>query len=375
MRILIGSDYFYPILPGGGERRMYEVGRRLAKNHEVHIVTRRLENLPAEETHENMHIHRVYVPIKRLTLEPFMNGLMFMTGGVFKTLQLGHFDVYAPQHFFPVPSSWLSAKLLRTPIVVTIHDVFFNKEWIEQYGFKGSLMSVFENITLAIPYTGVITVSNSSKDKLVAGGVPGELIDVIPNGVNLEFFDGIKAAKSKRPRIIYVGRLIEYKHIDDLMVAFSMLKMDAELCIVGVGPERRNLEALAEKLGIVNRTTFTGFVDDAKKVELLKSATVFVLASTVEGFGIALVEAMAAGVPTLSANIPALREVAEEGRAGMLFAPRDVSDLKAKLEQLLRDENLRQDYIRKGYALVKEKYSWDEVAKGVERSLESRVRK
>ncbi len=352
---------------------MYEVGRRLAKDHEVHVVTRRLENLPAEEVHENMHIHRVYVPIKRLTLEPFMNGLMFMTGSIFKTLQLGNFDVYAPQHFFPVPSSWVSAKLLRTPIVVTIHDVFFNREWIEQYGFKGSLMSIFENITLNIPYTGVITVSNSSKEKLVAGGVPGELIDVIPNGVNLEFFDGVTAEKSKRPRIIYVGRLIEYKHIDDLMLAFSKLKMDAELYIVGVGPERRKLEALAEKLGIVNRTTFTGFVDDAKKVELLKSAHVFVLASTVEGFGIALVEAMAAGTPTLSANIPALREVAEEGRAGMLFAPRNVDDLRIKLEQLLRDETLRDDYCRKGYQLVKEKYSWDEVAKGVEQALKSRI--
>lgn len=373
MRILIGSDYFYPILPGGGERRMYEIGRRLAKNHEVHVITRRLENLPSYELHENMHIHRVYVPVKRLTLEPFLNGLLFMTGSIFKTLELGNFDVYAPQHFFPVPSSWISSKLLNTPIVVTIHDVFFNREWIKQYGFKGSLMSIFENITLNIPYTRVITVSNSSREKLVAGGVPEDIIDVIPNGVDLTFFDGVKAEKSKRPRVIYVGRLIEYKHIDDLLVAFSKIKTDAELFIVGVGPERKNLEELAIKLGISDRTTFTGFVDDKRKVELLKSSHVLVLPSTVEGFGIALVEAMASGTPTISADISALREVVEGGRAGILFAPRDKGDLQAKLEQLLRDEGLQREISRKGYDLVKEKYSWEEIAKRAESVIKSVV--
>ena len=348
MRVLIGSDYFYPILPGGGERRMYEIGKRMAKNNEVHVVTRRLENLPSYEVHENMHIHRVYVPIKRLTLEPFMNGLFYMAGGLFKTLGLRRFDVYAPQHFFPVPASWVSSKLLNTPIVVTIHDVFFTKEWVQQYGLKGSLMSIFENITLNIPYTRVITVSNSSKEKLVGGGVPEDIIDVIPNGVDLAFFDGVKAEKAKRPRVIYVGRLIEYKHIDDLLVAFSKIKIDAELFIVGVGPERRNLEELAIKLGIAERTTFTGFVDDKRKVELLKSSHVFVLPSTVEGFGIALVEAMASGTPTLSSDIPALREVAEGGRVGILFKPRDKNDLQEKLELLLKDEGLRREISRKG---------------------------
>lgn len=374
MRILIGSDYFYPILPGGGERRMYEVGRRLAKNNEVHVITRRLENLPSYEMHENMHIHRVYVPIKRGTLEKFINGLFFMAGGFFKTMELGRFDVCAPQHFFPVAPIWIGSKLLGTPIVVTIHDVFYTREWIQQYGFKGLLMSIFEKTSLKVPYTKVITVSNSSKEKLVVGGIPREVIEVIPNGVNLAFFDGIKAERSKRPRVIYVGRLIEYKHVDELLTAFSKLSFDAELYIVGIGPERKNLEELARKLGIGNSVVFTGFVDDKRKIELLKSSHVFVLPSTVEGFGIALVEAMAAGTPTLSANISALSEVAEEGRVGVLFTPRDVEELRTKLERLLEDEKLRKELSKKGYDLVKEKYSWDEVAKRVEDTLKAHKR-
>lgn len=353
---------------------MYEVGRRLAKRHEVHVITRRLENLPVHDFHENMHIHRVYVPIKRLTLEPFMNGVFFMAGGVFKALGLGRFDVYAPQHFFPVPPVWLTSKLTGTPIVVTIHDVFFTREWIQQYGLKGSLMSVFESITLKIPYTGVITVSNSSREKLVAGGVPEDIIDIIPNGVDLSFFNGVRAERPERPRIIYIGRLIEYKHIDELLMAFSKLSLDAELYVVGVGPERKNLEELARRLGVAERTVFTGFVDDRRKVELLKSSHVFVLPSTVEGFGIALVEAMAAGTPTISADIPALREVADGGRAGLLFPPRDVDELREKLEGLLRDDALQRELSKRGHELVREKYSWDEIAKKVEGVLKNYTR-
>lgn len=374
MRILIGSDYFYPILPGGGERRMYEIGRRLAKNNEVHVITRRLENLPSYEMRENMHIHRVYVPIKRGTLEKFINGLFFMAGSFFKALDLGKFDIYAPQHFFPVAPIWICSKLLGTPIVVTIHDVFYTREWIQQYGSKGLLMSIFEKTSLKIPYTKVITVSNSSKEKLVADGVPEEMIEVIPNGVDLALFDKVRAEKAERPRVIYVGRLIEYKHVDELLMAFSKLNLDAELYIVGVGSERKKLEELARRLGIGDRTIFTGFVDDVQKIELLKSSHVHVLPSTVEGFGIAVVEAMAAEVPTLSADIPALREVAEGGEAGLLFTPRNVDELRAKLELLLKDEKLREELAKKGYKLVKEKYSWDEIAKKVEEVLKAHKR-
>jgi glycosyltransferase involved in cell wall biosynthesis len=309
----------------------------------------------------------VYVPIKRGTLEKFINGLFFMAGGLFKALKLGRFDIYAPQHFFPVAPIWVGSKLLDTPIVVTIHDVFYTPEWIQQYGLKGFLMSIFEKISLKISYTKMITVSNSSKEKLVAGGVSRKMIEVIPNGVDLALFDKVRAQKADRPRVIYVGRLIEYKHVDELLMAFSKLNLDAELYIMGVGPERKKLEELARRLGIGDRTTFTGFLGDVQKIELLKSSHVCVLPSTVEGFGIAVVEAMAAGVPTLSADIPALREVTRGGEVGLLFTPRNVDELAMKLNGLLKNEKLQRELAEKGYKHVKAKFAWDTIAEKVER--------
>ncbi|MEW6592378.1 MAG: glycosyltransferase family 4 protein, partial [Candidatus Hadarchaeota archaeon] len=124
MRILIGSDFFYPVLPGGGERRMYEIGKRLAKKHEVHVITRKLNNLPTYQKHENMHIHRVFVPSRKPALVTVMDSVCYMMGGILETMKLGKFDVYAPQHFFPIPPLWTGAKMLDAPVVVTIHDVF-----------------------------------------------------------------------------------------------------------------------------------------------------------------------------------------------------------------------------------------------------------
>lgn len=139
-------------------------------------------------------------------------------------------------------------------------------------------------------------------------------IEIIPNGVDVGKYDGVKVEKSDRPRVIYVGRLIGYKHVDDLLVAFSRLGLDAELFIVGEGPERKNLEDLAKKQKVNHNVAFTSFVDERKKIEILKSSHVLVLPSTTEGFGIAVIEAMTARVPVIVANIPALRELVTDGK-------------------------------------------------------------
>ncbi|MFN4133800.1 MAG: glycosyltransferase family 4 protein [Candidatus Hadarchaeales archaeon] len=370
MRILLGSDFFYPVLPGGGERRMYEIGKRLARDHEVHVITRKIGNLPSFEEHENMCIHRVYTPRKRADLLKFMDGLSYMGVGFLKTIGLGRFDVYAPQHFFPIPPLWMGAKIYSSPVVVTIHDVFFTKEWIENYGWGGYAMMAFEKASLTLPYSKIVAVSNSTKEKLIGAGVPPEDIEVIPNGVDLAFFNGIKAEKSKKLRVIYVGRLIDYKHLDDLLLAFSKLKVDCELYLVGVGHEKERLEKMANALGISKKVIFTGFVSDEDKVRLLKSSHIFVLPSTVEGFGIAVVEAMAAGTPTICTDIPAMREVTETGKAGLLFHPRDVEELAEKLERLVSDEKLRRKLSEIGYKNVAKNYSWDKIAKRMEEVLE-----
>ena len=366
MRILMASDLYCPFLLGGGETRMYETARRLAEKHEIHVLTRRFKGLPSYEVHEGVHIHRVFVPSAGIKLESPSDGSAFMAGALLKGLNLGDFDLYAPQQFFPIFPLWLIAKAKRKPLVATIHDVY-RETWLQKYGFKGCLMAAFEKVMLKFPYARIITVSSSSKKKLIESGVSGHRIEIIPNGVDVGKYDGVKVEKSDRPRVIYVGRLIGYKHVDDLLVAFSRLDLDAELYIVGEGPERKNLEALRRELKIDHKVAFTGFVDERKKIELLKSSHVLVLPSSTEGFGIAVIESMAAGTPAIAADIPALREVTRGGEVGLLFTPRNVDELAMKLKGLLKNEKLQRELAEKGYKHVKAKFAWDTIAEKVER--------
>lgn len=371
MRLLMVSDYFHPYLLGGGERRMYELARRLARRHEVHVVTRRLGNTPAYERHQGIHIHRVFTPSRRPALESFVDGLFFMLAAFVKVLRLGEFDWYASHQFFPLVPAWVAAVIRGTPMDATIHDVYAGG-WIERYGLRGSLMALFERVTLKLPYDRVTTVSVPTREKLLASGVPSGRIEIIPNGVDLEAFDGVEVEKSERPRVIYVGRLINYKHVDDLLRAFAGLDLDAELLVVGDGPERRRLERLAKELGLGDRVTFTGFVDERRKLELLKSSWVLVLPSSTEGFGIVVVEAWASRTAVVVSDISALRALVREGENGLIFKLGDIEGLRERLERVLRDEELREGLSKAGYELVKERFAWDRIANEVEKAFRGR---
>lgn len=251
----------------------------------------------------------------------------------------------------------------------TIHDVY-RDVWLREYGVKGHLMALFERAMLKLPSARTITVSNSTKKKLLANGVPENAIKIIPNGVNIEEHDRIKASKSKKPRIIYLGRLFWSKNVDDLTVAFSKLNLDTELFIVGEGPERKNLENLVKKLGVEEKVVFTGFVDNKRMIELLKSSWVLVLPSSTEGFGIAVIEAWASRTAVITSDIPALRELVEDGKTGLLFKPRDVDGLRSRLERVLRDKSLRSKISESGRELVKGRFNWDRIAAEEERILQ-----
>lgn len=363
MRILMGSDLYFPHLLGGGEKRMHEIAKRLARKHEVHVVTRRFGRLPSFEVYGGVYIHRVFVPSAQVRLDSISDGISYMFASLEKGFKLGDFDLYAPQQFFPIFPLWWIAKTKKKPIVVTIHDVY-GKTWTQKYGFKGSSMIAFEKLMIELPYTKVITVSVASKKKLVMMGVPSKKIEVIPNGVDLVTFNKVKTEKSEKPRIIYVGRLVKYKHVDDLIVAFSKLDLDAELYIVGDGQERVNLEVLVRKLGVDNKVTFTGFVDERRKIELLKSSHVLVLPSTTEGFGIVLVEAMAAGIPFVASEIEPLVEITDK-KGGLFFRPCDSTDLANKLSSLLRNEELQKNLAKEGFKQAL-KYDWENISKKVE---------
>ena len=190
----------------------------------------------------------------------------------------------------------------------------------------------------------VTAVSEKVAETVVAMGVPRARITVIPNGVDLSRFahaggDRASLGAANGELVIgSVGCLAARKDYGTLLEALATLERSGRrfhAALVGDGPEREALEQRARELGVSARTTFLGERADVER--LLPAMDVFVLSSREEGIPNALLEAMAAGRPSVATAVGGTPEVLEDGVTGWLVPPADPAALAAALEQTLAD--------------------------------------
>lgn len=172
------------------------------------------------------------------------------------------------------------------------------------------------------------------------------------------------AERGERPRFVSVGRLVHQKGVDVLLRAFARarpeLAEDWELVVVGDGPRRRELERLADGLGLAGAVVFAGSLENP--YPLMAGADVFVHTARWEGFGVVLTEALALGLPVVGSACPGgPREILGDG-AGVLVAPDDPEALAGELVRLARDPGLRSALGARGRVRV-ERYTADRVAR------------
>lgn len=144
-------------------------------------------------------------------------------------------------------------------------------------------------------------------------------------------------APREQNRIVFVGRLTAEKHVDVVLKALTKLDpaLDVHFDIVGGGDQRKNLEHLAHELGVQDRVTFHGRVNDDDLRNLYSRASVFTIASIAELQSIATMEAMASALPVVGANAVALPHLVHDGENGYLFEPGNADDLADKLTRVL----------------------------------------
>ena len=159
----------------------------------------------------------------------------------------------------------------------------------------------------------------------------------------------------------YIGQLITRKRIDTLIEAFHALDIpNKQLCLIGDGPQRPELEALAGRLGETNNITFLGFRGD--RIDFLKGLDIFVLPSELEGIPRCLMEATGAGVAVIASNIPGCREVVIAEQTGLLVPPGDVAALSRQISRLTGDQMLRVRLARAGAEHTRQRFSADALA-------------
>lgn len=280
------------------------------------------------------------------------------------------FDVFFAPNFIPPPTR-------TNRLVMTVHDVAFRL--FPETAPHGTLRWLTRLDRALRQAARIIVVSEQTKrDLLEQYGVAERQVVVVPNGVDANAFQhvtdtDVSAAREQLgiagPYLLFLGGIEPRKNLPAVVRAFARLPPDVRPLLVIAGwrtewnPEGWN--ALQQALGEVateirSRIHVTGYVPEKRKAALLAGAEALVYPSRYEGFGLQVLEAMAAGTPVLTSNVSALPEVA--GDAALLVDPTDLESIAGGMEKLLRDHQLRKDLRERGRARA-ERFSWEETAR------------
>jgi glycosyltransferase involved in cell wall biosynthesis len=393
MKILIVSEMSVPYAVGGGEVRYALLARELARRgHDVTWLSMRQRQSPDEETIDGVrHVHRgprIHNPPSR----PLLAMLRFMLTAFWHVLT-HRYDVIDCQTYAPLPAVWLACVLSRQRMVATIHDTSSRHATADQWlsARDRFIVGPVETLLYRLPYWRIVTVSEGVGRALVRRfGVAERRVRVVPNGIDTEAIAAAPPA-AERAAVLFVGRVIPHKHVDDFLDAVVMVAearrarglTALRAAVVGDGPLLAEMRTKAVNLGLapavsrpaaaaiqespVAAVEFSGSLPDhAAVIGRIKAASALVLPSTREGFGLVLAEAMASGTPCVGYDVPAVREVLAHGDAGVLVPPRDIPGLAAAIDRLLTDSAERERLIDAGRRRVTEHYIAERFAERIE---------
>lgn len=249
------------------------------------------------------------------------------------------------------------------PTVVTVHDAIPSRFPETLSGRDRLLYQVAMRLTLWRARL-VICVAQAAADELRGFfGVPARKLRVVPEAAEpvaaatpaeRDFAAGL------RPYALYVGTNKPHKNLARLVEAFARVSGSCRLVLAGTqDPRFPEARAEAERRGLNDSVLFLGEVSEQRLAALYGAADVFVFPSLAEGFGLPLLEAMAAGVAVVASDIPVLREVA--GDAALYFDPLDGSDMSDALVRVLSDGALREALATRGTERARA-FSWRRTA-------------
>ena len=266
--------------------------------------------------------------------------------------------VHAPNFFSG--SAIFAAKLKNIPIIATVHRAEVDVVTNPTYFFRKHALARFARI---------IAVSNHTKSLAVKAGVKDSKINVIYNSCDEKFFLYTKDKESLRKKhnflsndklILFVGNLIKRKGVALLIESLKLVRRNVPnfiSVIVGQGEELQNLKTLVDKYDLSDHVKFYGRVTKKELSELNTIADVFVLPSTSEGHSVALLEAMASGLPIVASDIEGNRESVEDGVTGLLFKNGNAESLAEKLITILTNQDLRQTFSINSSEIYLKKFS------------------
>jgi glycosyltransferase involved in cell wall biosynthesis len=284
--------------------------------------------------------------------------------------------VYSPDRMsYQLIPACFASFLLRRPLVIVVHSFdieearipmvrFVRTQLRSENGLKKGVARIAIDILTRLGYrraSAFLAVSNTTAGQIVAGLNPRRVV-VSGNAVGQDWFDLPQVSKTQDA--CFLGTISPEKRQELLILTWkevSKRRPDARLVLIGgssgMGYEKR-CKNLIRELGLENNVMMTGFVDEAEARNLVSSSRVFISASNREGFGLSILEAMAAGLPCVVSDIPALRETF--GGTAVLVDSSDPSTWADAVLRLLDDNKLAEDLSISGRNLAT-RFRWGTV--------------
>jgi glycosyltransferase involved in cell wall biosynthesis len=306
--VALVSDAIFPYHHGGKEIRYHELSRRLSSRYEVHLYTMHWWDGPSVRRDEAITLHAIspLLPLYTRGRRSMRQAIVFALACL--RLLASRFDVLEADHmpYLQILALRLVTAVKRKRFVVTWHEVWGPSYWRAYLGPAGIAAGWLERLAMRLP-DHIIAASSHTAERLRAAIGPRASITVAPNGIDLGAVRGSYPDQAAVDLVV-VSRLIAHKRIGMLMDAVALLHaegMPVTCRVIGDGPQRDELLSQAHALGLEQAVDFRHDVREQKEVyALIKAAKVFVFPSAREGFGIAVLEALACGVPVITTSAP-----------------------------------------------------------------------
>ena len=254
-------------------------------------------------------------------------------------------------HLFAAPAIWVG-KMTKCPVVLNYRGghaaEFFERSW---QTVNRSLSKVHS----------IVVPSDYLKEVFQTWGKEAT---VIPNVLNEKRFYPEQESSAKDEKHIIVTRNLELIYdIETAIRCFDELRKstpNARLSIAGTGPEKANLEALVDELGLSEVVTFVGQLNLEQVSELYRSADMMLNTSTVDNSPNSVIEALACGVSVVSTNVGGIPKLVKHERDALLVDPRQPVVMAEQAKRLLEDDELRHQLMQNGFETI-DKFKWQNV--------------
>jgi len=374
MNVLLLNNEFHPIGGGGATVTRYVGGYLAAQGHDVRLVTSSFHDLPREEEVDGIRVYRAPALRRKADYSSVFELLTYTASASLACARLlREFRPDVVHAHFAVPAgaiAWLLRRRYGIPYAIYMGGSDVPGANPGRYRRLYPLLTPF--IRRFFREASFVSGASQRLIDLARAVHPSSDYAFIPNGADLQRFRPASPPPEPPVRILSVGRLIPRKGFQHLIEALPRVIAESGpgvmLQIVGTGDYEAELRRLAVSLGVADHVEFLGAIPYDQLHHTYADAHIFAMVSLAEGMPLALLEAMACGLPVVASRVAGNEDVVEDGDCGYLVTPEDVGEIAEALSHLVNDPGLRRTMGQRSRALSCA-YDWRTIAQQYERAL------